>query len=601
MESSKNILGNKLIHFEEINDEDFFKNIYRLSKSRNRFNNFIPIFDLKVLKKYLNIQFFQKNINEYFTTGEQINEELLKIIKVKLIEESEIFNNNNINYNNYNKPNNKNYIRSFLKSKTMKNINSKIFKYKDKKEKKEEEEILYIIFEGKLEVIYTKIGDNGIGKRVKEIEEKKLYTTGDYFLNKGKEKEIKDMNKIGYKLILAEISYKKYLALIDKYKTIHITNEINFLKKIYIFKDFNKISLQKLVESINKIKVKKNVTIENQGELYCGLYIIRRGQFELIFNHNTKIVNNYDLMSFDIKKSELVDSYIENKNYKLCILTEGEIIGDFELERDSKNWIFTTKCCTDESIVYFISKDKIYKLFNKDVINLIKNFSKNKKKLVQERFDNIRFKENNNNRRNKIFKIMKNKLLNENDILSLPLKKIFQMKPKKVVLFKNLFLNNGSKTQRNFNKRNSLLKKSLSLINNFKNTNINNKVNNEQNKMNISFSSSPLTIRYEKNINKILSKKNYKLGVYDLDYYSIIQKKLKNENKDTKKIIKRNKSSIDFINPNLEQKKYAYFYNNKYAKSFSNNNNISIFNNKKIKAKYFLNKSNKATNILPYN
>ena len=45
MESSKNILGNKLIHFEEINDEDFIKNISRLAKSRNRFNNFIPIFN----------------------------------------------------------------------------------------------------------------------------------------------------------------------------------------------------------------------------------------------------------------------------------------------------------------------------------------------------------------------------------------------------------------------------------------------------------------------------------------------------------------------------------------------------------------------------
>jgi signal-transduction protein with cAMP-binding, CBS, and nucleotidyltransferase domain len=92
-----------------------------------------------------------------------------------------------------------------------------------------------------------------------------------------------------------QIPYKKYKMLMDKFTSLENMSELNFLSKLDLFKQCNRVIVEKLNTVLEKQRYNKGQIITQQGQSYDGLYIIRKGQFEVSLKISSNVKKEYDI------------------------------------------------------------------------------------------------------------------------------------------------------------------------------------------------------------------------------------------------------------------------------------------------------------------
>lgn len=199
--------------------------------------------------------------------------------------------------------------------------------------------------------------------------------------------------------VVFQIPYKKYKMLMDKFTSLENMSELNFLSKLDLFRQCNRVIVEKLNTVLEKQRYNKGQIITQQGQSYDGLYIIRKGQFEVNLKISSNVKKEYDISALDNiakcpeglfnsdKLLELKNSYNEIRMLKLMILNRGNLINDFEIHKKSDKCFFTYKCSMDGSYVLFLPKDKLDTYFNENVYKALSEIVKNKEALFAQRID----------------------------------------------------------------------------------------------------------------------------------------------------------------------------------------------------------------------
>ena len=285
---------------------------------------------------------------------------------------------------------------------------------------------------------------------------KKLNNNLDYVLEKGesygedslKKEEREVLVEANTNCIIGFLSLFDYSLVFEKTELLEKQDTINFMKKIYIFKDTYSLSiLNDFFEKGKIIKLSMGQFLFKKGDLAKNLYIIKSGRFRLFFNSKITISTDYDLSDFDLKnnfntiqtknfKYELKKFYIDKNDYNMLSIGEGDLIGDVEYYLNKENNIFYAQCETKTAQVIEIS----YDLFNQRVTGIIKgklkNNAKNKVEFYEKRYKIIKsVNKKKIDKNNKFKEIIIDKLDKQNEQY---FPKMVKNKSKKNIHIKNL-------------------------------------------------------------------------------------------------------------------------------------------------------------------
>ena len=250
------------------------------------------------------------------------------------------------------------------------------------------------------------------------------------------------------KCVVGFLSTTDYSLVFENIDLLEKHDIINFMKKIYIFKDsYTQMILNDIFENSKIKKLNIGQFLFKKGDPAKNLYIIREGSFKLFFDSKITVSTDYDLSVFDIKpnfdpvktnnfKYELKKFYIDKNDYNMISIGEGDLIGDVEYYLNKKKYIFYARCETETAKVVEID----YSLFNQSVIYPIKEKLKknaeNKVDFYKKRYKIIKsVNKKKIDKRNKYKELIIDKLNKQNEEVFTKMEKD---KTKKSINYKNL-------------------------------------------------------------------------------------------------------------------------------------------------------------------
>jgi CRP-like cAMP-binding protein len=132
--------------------------------------------------------------------------------------------------------------------------------------------------------------------------------------------------------IVGEIYKADYINIFENTKRLEYSIEMKFFNTIQIFSYSQKGLIERVQSILEKKFYKKGDIVAKQGDNYDGVYLIRRGSFEVSFKNKKNFYSEFD-MNYFIKLNEesnerfsssrafeLKDHYGEIEEYKVVIL-----------------------------------------------------------------------------------------------------------------------------------------------------------------------------------------------------------------------------------------------------------------------------------------
>ena len=410
-----------------------------------------------------------------------------------------------------------------------------------------------------------------------------------------------------------------YIKICNK----NIDNENVKLKQLKIFLNsieyFKKLKSKQLNFLLNNFEAKTynfNDIIFKQNSEISKLYLIKKGQFILIYNSTKNKKINFDIEHFikyqnysnehfnNQRKYEITGKYTIKNREKILLLTKGEFVGEIEMYLKCNKSFFDVVCNENNSEIISIDRNEfekvMYYILPQMKIKILEKIS-----IIKDRMNNININRNNNNfiiKKNKsYFDVLKKQInltfnVDNSTILQKKIKDGINKNGRKFqinnLLHKNkteinLFNNNKNLIDENSNK---IKKKKFNIYNYFinkdkkyfKGVKLNKiKINLTKNQKINNFNHSlPNKIEKSKSLNDIIkdkSKRNKK-NIF-----------LKNENKNSIFFSKSKNKSTPSLNLTLYSNYIAHNLNhqkkdNYYKKLFYRNNHI--LNNYNINESY---------------
>lgn len=162
---------------------------------------------------------------------------------------------------------------------------------------------------------------------------------------------------------LGHISKDLFATLVNKHYQYSLKNELSFFFNLTYFKGIKRSNIGFLVANSQKLLFKRGAALTIQGNPCDSIFIVRQGQIKLSYIQTVNHRNDFDIDYFesisDIKDRfstpriiELFPSYNEKRLLSIIIITNGDIIGDFELKYRTKQYYFNSNCELNNSIVY---------------------------------------------------------------------------------------------------------------------------------------------------------------------------------------------------------------------------------------------------------
>ncbi len=200
----------------------------------------------------------------------------------------------------------------------------------------------------------------------------------DRYIEKGEQYGLEDIKKLKREVtteaktfsVIGELSVSDYILIFEKTKFLEKNDIATFIGKLKMFKSVsNSDAVRNIYHIISKRNCKKGEILCKKGDPFTNLYLIKSGSFQISFKSNIKIFNDFDLTSFDDKKTikrfpsciskyEIKDSYNDFYEYKIINCGRREIIGDIEYAYSSNKYYFDVRCEVDNSLLLAIPIDK---------------------------------------------------------------------------------------------------------------------------------------------------------------------------------------------------------------------------------------------------
>lgn len=148
------------------------------------------------------------------------------------------------------------------------------------------------------------------------------------------DKELADRTKRSYmakcqtNCLIGELTKTEYVQIFENTKRLEYNDEIKFYYSINILKDCQKVIIDKLMSLFEKKHCKKGDIVCRQNTDFDHLYLIRRGDFEVVYTNKKNFSSDFDLNFFlklnDNKERftssrvfELKESYYKYDNFKV--------------------------------------------------------------------------------------------------------------------------------------------------------------------------------------------------------------------------------------------------------------------------------------------
>jgi CRP-like cAMP-binding protein len=265
---------------------------------------------------------------------------------------------------------------------------------------------MFFVFEGEVNIYKKKTDNDKKNMKKNNINTNEKFNKEiEYVLSKGDEYGKEDIKKEKREVevesktrcILGFLSIQDWILIFEKTKILEKNDINNFISKINIFKEINEVLLNNLCDLIKIKKVSKGEFLVKKNEQYNNIYIIRYGSFQLFFNSKIRLITEYDLNSFSSKKNRVEsakykfeNNCVENLNYQIITLFQGEIIGDIEYYLHKEKYILYAKCTSDDAQVFEISKNSFDSICNKRIKYIIVKEIRNKINYYMKRCNEIR-------------------------------------------------------------------------------------------------------------------------------------------------------------------------------------------------------------------
>lgn len=200
------------------------------------------------------------------------------------------------------------------------------------------------------------------------------------------------------KCTIGHLSRDLFMALVNKHHQYSLKHELSFFFNLPYLKGIRRSNISFLVANSQKLQFKRGNTITVQGHPCDSIFIVRQGQIKISYMHTVNHCNDFDIDYFESissisdrfstpRKVELLSSYNEKKLLSLIIITNGDMIGDFELKSKAKTYYFNSNCELDNSIVYRFDMELFKRiLLEKNHLNFLRYLIQ-KEKLFLDRLN----------------------------------------------------------------------------------------------------------------------------------------------------------------------------------------------------------------------
>ena len=178
----------------------------------------------------------------------------------------------------------------------------------------------------------------------------------------GEEYLYKDINYSNYILesdsdsIVAELSKEDYEKIFRRVNIIERSNIVAFLVNLRIFNS-SRFFLPKMQRCLIKRYYAKNEIIFRQNDKFRTFFIIRKGKVNLSIRIQKKvncslepeiIMGNQKNQRFTSNKAFVIKgNYLENNDYNIMAVQEGEFLGDIEYYKKIDHYVYTAQCEVD--------------------------------------------------------------------------------------------------------------------------------------------------------------------------------------------------------------------------------------------------------------
>jgi len=178
----------------------------------------------------------------------------------------------------------------------------------------------------------------------------------------GEEYLYNDINYSNYILesesdsIVAELSKEDYEKIYRRVNIIERSNVVAFLVNLRIFNS-SRFFLPKMQRCLIKRYYAKNEIIFRQNDKFRTFFIIRKGKVNLSINIQKKvncslepeiIMGNQKNQRFTSNKAFVIKgNYLENNDYNIMAVQEGEFLGDIEYYKKIDHYVYTAQCEVD--------------------------------------------------------------------------------------------------------------------------------------------------------------------------------------------------------------------------------------------------------------
>ena len=178
----------------------------------------------------------------------------------------------------------------------------------------------------------------------------------------GEEYLYNDINYSNYILesdsdsIVAELSKESYDKIYKRVNVIERSNVVAFLVNLRIFNS-SRFFLPKMQRCLIKRYYAKNEIIFRQNDKFRTFFIIRKGKVNLTINIKKKvncslepeiIMGNQKNQRFTSNKAFVIKgNYLENNEYNIMTIQEGEFLGDIEYYKKLDHYVYTAQCEVD--------------------------------------------------------------------------------------------------------------------------------------------------------------------------------------------------------------------------------------------------------------
>ena len=178
----------------------------------------------------------------------------------------------------------------------------------------------------------------------------------------GEEYLYNDINYSNYILesdsdsIVAELSKEDYEKIYRRVNIIERSNVVAFLVNLRIFNS-SRFFLPKMQRCLIKRYYAKNEIIFRQNDKFRTFFIIRKGKVNLSISIQKKvncslepeiIMGNQKNQRFTSNKAFVIKgNYLENNDYNIMAVQEGEFLGDIEYYKKIDHYVYTAQCEVD--------------------------------------------------------------------------------------------------------------------------------------------------------------------------------------------------------------------------------------------------------------